>query len=89
MSNISSIVKSMIVVIIEDKDISCHSLRHTFAVNSILAGATIFDVQNALGHESAETTKIYLSMIEKQTKLINTAHNVVSEYFDNSTKNVL
>lgn len=89
MSNISSIVKSMIVVVIEDKDISCHSLRHTFAVNSILAGATIFDVQNALGHESAETTKIYLSMIEQQTKLINTAHNVVSEYFDNSTKNVL
>lgn len=89
MSNISSILKSMIISIIDDNKISCHSLRHTFAVNAILGGATIFDVQNALGHESAETTKIYLSMIEAQSQLNNTAHNAVSKYFDNSAKNML
>jgi site-specific recombinase XerD len=79
---ISILVKSRIEKIVSDPDISCHSLRHSFAVNSIRAGATIFEVQNALGHESAETTKIYLSMIEKETKQNNPALHIVSDYFD-------
>lgn len=36
-----------------------HSLRHTFAVNALKAGMAIYDLQEVLGHESIETTRIY------------------------------
>ncbi|MEK3661945.1 tyrosine-type recombinase/integrase [Paenibacillus sp. FSL F4-0236] len=36
-----------------------HSLRHTFAYNSLSAGMAIYDLQEILGHNSIETTRIY------------------------------
>lgn len=36
-----------------------HSFRHTFAVNALKKGMAIYDLQEVLGHESIETTRIY------------------------------
>lgn len=42
------------------KGVSPHDLRHAFASRLLRDGATIADVQRALGHESPQTTMIYL-----------------------------
>lgn len=36
-----------------------HSFRHTFAVNALKEGMAIYDLQEILGHNSIETTRIY------------------------------
>ncbi|GGG07321.1 tyrosine recombinase XerC [Paenibacillus albidus] len=36
-----------------------HSFRHTFAVNALKEGMAIYDLQEILGHENIETTRIY------------------------------
>ncbi len=43
-------------------DESGHSLRHTFAHSLIDAGASLRDVQGALGHVSIMTTQVYLPL---------------------------
>lgn len=36
-----------------------HSLRHTFAYNAMAVGMAIYDLQEILGHNSIETTRVY------------------------------
>ncbi len=39
-----------------------HSFRHGCAVNMLAQGKSLFDIKNRLGHESIESTKVYLHM---------------------------
>ena len=39
-----------------------HKLRHFFADNAHEAGIDVLDISRMLGHESVETTKIYMSL---------------------------
>ena len=41
-------------------DVHCHKFRHTFAVNFMNAGGSLFDLQRILGHTNTTTTSIYL-----------------------------
>lgn len=66
---------------IDDKRITGHSLRHTAAITSLRAGATIEQVQEMLGHTSIETTKIYISAIEDETRLNNPAVQALDSAF--------
>ncbi|MDR2348133.1 MAG: site-specific integrase [Bifidobacteriaceae bacterium] len=45
---------------IRAKHVTCHILRHTFAMKLIRAGIDVATIALWLGHESIETTKIYL-----------------------------
>ena len=39
-----------------------HSLRHTFAVKSLIKGMAIYDLKLILGHSSVTTTEVYANM---------------------------
>ncbi|MBI2667914.1 tyrosine-type recombinase/integrase [Candidatus Woesearchaeota archaeon] len=43
-----------------EKNISCHTLRHSFATHLIEYGYSISEVQSLLGHKSPETTFVYV-----------------------------
>jgi site-specific recombinase XerD len=48
------------------KGYSAHSFRHSFATHLIESGADIFKVQRLLGHQSLDTTKIYINFNNSQ-----------------------
>jgi integrase/recombinase XerC/integrase/recombinase XerD len=50
---------------LSSRRITAHSLRHTFGVLSITAGASLYEVQLAMRHAAASTTEIYLGDIEQ------------------------
>lgn len=45
------------------KRVTAHTLRHSFATNLLANGASITQVQELLGHNSVETTQVYLHCI--------------------------
>lgn len=71
---VSTMIKGAIGLIgVHDKKITGHSLRHTAAITAIRSGATLQEVQEMLGHRNIETTKIYLSAIDEETRYDNPA----------------
>ncbi len=50
------------------KDVTVHTLRHSFATHLLDAGADVFHIQNLMGHTSVRTTTVYLH-ISRQDSL--------------------
>jgi site-specific recombinase XerD len=48
------------------KGYSAHSFRHSFATHLIQSGADLFKVQRLLGHQSLDSTKVYINFNSSQ-----------------------
>lgn len=47
------------------KDVSIHSLRHSFATHLLKSGVDLVYIQKLLGHTNIQTTSIYLHLANK------------------------
>jgi integrase/recombinase XerD len=46
------------------KNITPHSLRHSYATHLIEAGVDLLEVQKILGHDRLQTTAVYLNFTD-------------------------
>lgn len=74
---IFNIIKQAALLAGIDKQISPHTLRHSYATHLLEGGANIRQVQELLGHESILTTEVYTHVNRKQLR------GVVEESFSN------
>jgi len=66
----------------DNKRITAHSLRHTFGVLSMQAGASLYEVQLAMRHTAPTTTQLYLGDIERIKRLEASPERKISELLD-------
>ena len=72
---IFTIIKTLAIKINLLKNISPHTLRHSFATHLLENGADLRSIQMMLGHESITTTEIYVHLDRKHlTQIINKFH---------------
>ncbi|MBO7421782.1 MAG: tyrosine-type recombinase/integrase [Oscillospiraceae bacterium] len=58
-----------------DRDITPHTLRHSFAAHLLENGADIHSIQEMLGHADISSTQVYSNLVKKQLKdVYNKAH---------------
>ena len=50
------------------KEVTCHTLRHSFATHFLQSGADIRTVQEQLGHADVKTTEVYTHVLKQGAK---------------------
>jgi len=68
--SLSRIIRNRLIASgLKTKRITAHSLRHTFGVLAMKAGASLYEVQLAMRHAAPTTTQLYLGDIERLKRL--------------------
>ena len=67
-NTVFNIVKKYMNIVSNDKKLSPHSLRHTFATHMLNNGANLMAIKDLLGHESLANTQIYTHVQLKKIK---------------------
>jgi|GEM_PF-1523822 integrase/recombinase XerD len=65
---VNKIVKKLAKQVGITKRISCHTLRHSFAVRFLNRGGSLIGLKNYLGHKDIKTTSIYTHVSDEQLK---------------------
>ena len=57
--------ESLKLIELDEKELTCHSLRHTFATLALANNAPLLAVQKAMRHSNINTTTIYTHMADR------------------------
>jgi site-specific recombinase XerD len=68
------------------KNVSPHTLRHTFATDLLIAGADIRSVQSLLGHSNISTTQVYTHVTDQHLREVHKKFHNINKSDTNNKK---